>query len=48
MSERSEDIRAIKSMGKSVFIVKRQPGGSWKIARLIDNSDGAPVDPGVP
>ena len=25
--------------GKSVFIVKRQRDGSWKIARLIDNSD---------
>ena len=34
----------IKSTGKSVFIVKRQPGGAWKIARLIDNSDGAPTD----
>ena len=29
----------IRSKGKSVFIVKRQPGGAWKIARLIDNSD---------
>ncbi len=31
----------IQSTGKSVFIVKRQTGGAWKIARLIDNSDGA-------
>jgi uncharacterized protein (TIGR02246 family) len=30
----------IRSAGKSVFIVKRQSGGSWKIVRLIDNSDG--------
>lgn len=37
----------IKSAGKSVFIVKREPGGVWKIARLIDNSDGAPVDQDV-
>ena len=36
--------KPIKSAGKSVFIVKRQPGGAWKIARLIDNSDGAPTD----
>lgn len=35
----------IKSAGKSVFIVKREPGGPWKIARLIDNSDG--FDPGT-
>jgi len=34
----------IKSTGKSVFIVKRQPGGAWKIARLMDNSDGAPTE----
>jgi len=31
-----------KSKGKSVFIVKRDPGGAWKIARLIDNSDHSP------
>lgn len=30
--------------GKSVFIVKREPGGAWKISRLIDNSDR--VQPG--
>ena len=36
--------KPIKSAGKSVFIVKREPGGAWKIARLIDNSDGAPTD----
>ena len=29
--------------GKSVFIVKRQHGGAWKISRLIDNSDRAPT-----
>lgn len=27
----------IESEGKSLFVVKRQPGGGWKIARLIDN-----------
>ena len=31
--------KPIRSKGKSVFIVKRGPGGAWKIARLIDNSD---------
>jgi uncharacterized protein (TIGR02246 family) len=36
--------KPIKSAGKSVFIVKRQPGGDWKIARLMDNSDGGPTD----
>lgn len=34
----------IKSAGKSVFIVKRDSRGAWKIARLIDNSDGPPTD----
>jgi uncharacterized protein (TIGR02246 family) len=34
----------IQSTGKSVFIVKREPGGTWKIARLIDNSDGGPTN----
>ena len=29
----------IKAQGKSVFIVRRQNDNSWKIARLIDNSD---------
>lgn len=29
----------IRSQGKSVFIVRRQRDGTWKIARLIDNSD---------
>ena len=38
---------SIKSRGKSVFIVRRQPGGAWKIARLMDNSDGAPTDQDV-
>ena len=28
----------LESEGKSVFIVRRQQGGAWKIARLIDNS----------
>jgi uncharacterized protein (TIGR02246 family) len=27
----------VESEGKSLFIVKRQPGGAWKISRLIDN-----------
>ena len=31
--------KPIRSKGKSVFILKRQPRGAWKIARLIDNSD---------
>ena len=31
--------KAISSRGKSVFIVKRESRGAWKIARLIDNSD---------
>jgi len=29
----------IRSQGKSLFIVRRQQDGTWKIARLIDNSD---------
>lgn len=29
----------IRSKGKSVFIVRWQRDGAWKIARLIDNSD---------
>ena len=29
----------IKAKGKSVFIVRRQNDNSWKVARLIDNSD---------
>ncbi len=33
----------IRSTGKSVFIVKRAPGGDWRIARLIDNGDGPPT-----
>jgi uncharacterized protein (TIGR02246 family) len=36
--------RPVKSAGKSVFIVRRQAGGAWKITRLIDNSDGASTD----
>jgi uncharacterized protein (TIGR02246 family) len=31
--------KPIRSKGKSLFIVKRDPHGAWKIARLIDNSD---------
>ncbi|HTY88712.1 MAG TPA: SgcJ/EcaC family oxidoreductase [Candidatus Acidoferrum sp.] len=31
--------KPIRSKGKSVFIVRRQRDGTWKIARLIDNSD---------
>ncbi len=34
--------KAYHSKGKSVFIVKREAAGVWKIARLIDNSDEAP------
>ncbi len=34
--------KPIESKGKSVMIVRRQPGGAWKIVRLIDNSDGPP------
>ena len=30
-----------RSKGKSLFIVKREPRGAWKIARLIDNSDSS-------
>ncbi len=30
---------SIRSKGKSLFIVKRQRRGAWKISRLIDNSD---------
>lgn len=30
---------SITSAGKSVFIVRRQRNGTWKIARLIDNGD---------
>jgi len=33
----------IEDNGKSVFIVRRQPDGSWKIARLIANSDQPPA-----
>ena len=33
----------LEEEGKSVFIVKREPGGAWKIARLIDNSDRPPT-----
>jgi len=34
--------KSLEEEGKSVFIVKREHGGAWKIARLIDNSDRAP------
>lgn len=33
--------KRVKSKGKSLFIVKRQAGGPWRIARLMDNSDTA-------
>ena len=36
--------KAIEEEGKSVYIVKRQPDGAWKIARLIDNSSQTPMD----
>jgi len=35
--------KSLEEQGKSVFIVKREHGGAWKIARLIDNSDRAPT-----
>lgn len=35
---------SLEEEGKSVFIVKREHGGAWKIARLIDNSDRAPAN----
>jgi uncharacterized protein (TIGR02246 family) len=35
--------KLLEEEGKSVFIVKREHGGAWKIARLIDNSDRAPT-----
>ncbi len=34
--------KSFEEEGKAVFIVKREHGGAWKIARLIDNSDRAP------
>ncbi|HUX89961.1 MAG TPA: SgcJ/EcaC family oxidoreductase [Gallionellaceae bacterium] len=35
--------KPLEEEGKSVFIVRREQGGAWKIARLIDNSDRAPT-----
>jgi len=35
---------SFEEAGKSVFIVKREHGGAWKISRLIDNSDRAPTN----
>jgi ketosteroid isomerase-like protein len=32
----------VRSSGKSLFIVRRDPAGRWRIARLMDNSDGPP------
>ena len=32
----------LEDAGKHLFILKRQPDGSWKIARLIANSDQPP------
>jgi len=37
---------SIADIGKSVFIVRRQPDSSWKIARLIANSDQPPASGG--
>lgn len=31
----------INVTGKSLYIVRREHGGAWKIARLMDNTDGA-------
>lgn len=39
---------SFKAKGKSLFIVKRGSGGAWKIARLIDNSDGPQPGQNVP
>ncbi len=36
--------KSFEEEGKAVFIVKREHGGAWKIARLIDNSDRAPAN----
>ena len=36
----------LEEEGKAVFIVKREHGGAWKIARLIDNSDRASTTAG--
>lgn len=38
----------VKIAGKSLFIVRREPEGVWKIARLMDNSDGVTVGDGRP
>jgi uncharacterized protein (TIGR02246 family) len=35
----------VTSKGKSLFIVRREPGRGWKISRLMDNSDGVQTDP---
>lgn len=34
-----------QNAGKSVFTVKCDSRGAWKIARLIANSDDSPTDP---
>jgi len=34
----------LEDTGKAVFIVRRQPDGVWRIARLIANSDEPPAD----
>ncbi len=39
---------AMKVTGKSLFIVRREQDGAWKIARLMDNSDGAATDEDKP
>ena len=33
--------------GKSLYIVRREPGGARKIARLMDNTDGAATGEGM-
>ena len=34
----------LEDTGKALFIVRRQPDGAWKIARLMANSDQPPPD----
>ena len=38
----------IKVTGKSLYIVQRDSAGAWKIARLMDNSDGTAAGEGMP
>jgi uncharacterized protein (TIGR02246 family) len=39
MTVQAKDGKEIKDKGKYVTVWKRQPGGSWKIVRDINNSD---------